>query len=90
MALHAVSVDDLESAWTELHEANKTLGWFIGPTTFEPRFEKPWSMWAADMTEKSKLGRRTREWTSIGPTEAACVRNMARALSEISEGRVPR
>ena len=50
----------------------------------------PWSMYAFDPTEKPKVGHRSREWTAIGPTEARVVREMARCLREISEGRVPR
>jgi hypothetical protein len=83
-------VDDLEAAWIDLHEANASMNWYIGPTTCEERLEVPWSLYAFDPKERPKVGRRSREWTAIGPTEAACVRSMARSLKEIAAGRVPR
>jgi hypothetical protein len=66
-------VDDLEAAWVELHEANETLRWFVGPTTFEPRRGVPWSMYAFDPKETPKVGRRSREWTATAPNEAGVV-----------------
>ena len=47
-------------------------------------------MYAFDTTEKAQIGRRSREWTAVGQTDEECVREMARYLREISEGRVPR
>jgi hypothetical protein len=83
-------MDDLEAAWVELHEANAALGWFVGKPAYEPRLAVPWSQYAFDPKERPKVGHRTREFTAIGPTEAHCVREMARCLREISEGRVPK
>lgn len=47
-------------------------------------------MYAFDPTEKAHNGRRSREWTAVGQTEEGCIREMARCLREISEGRVPK
>jgi hypothetical protein len=81
---------ELEAAWAELHEANERLGWFVGRPAFEERKAVPWSMYAFDPTEKPKVGRRSREWTATGHTEAGVVGEMARCLGEIAEGRVPK
>lgn len=82
--------DYLEDAWAELHDANQALGWFVGRPAYESRRDVPWSQYATDRFSKVKVGRRASEWTAIGPTEVACVRAMAKALREISAGRVPR
>ncbi len=47
-------------------------------------------MYAFDPSERPVVGKRSREWTAIGPTEEAVVREMARCLREIGAGRVPR
>jgi hypothetical protein len=47
-------------------------------------------MYAFDQRERQKLGHRSREWTAVGNTEEECLREMARCLREISEGRVPK
>lgn len=46
-------------------------------------------MYAYDTTEKARIGKRSREWTAVGMTQAECVREMARCLREIRAGRVP-
>jgi hypothetical protein len=42
------------------------------------------------MTEKAEIGHHANEWTAVGPSEAECVREMARCLRELGEGRVPK
>lgn len=37
----------------------------------------------------TEIGKRSREWTAVGPTEAKAVIEMARCLREIAVGRVP-
>ena len=49
-----------------------------------------WSMNAYDPSETPFVGKRSREWTAVGPTELACVREMARCLAELREGRWPK
>lgn len=85
-----VGMDDLEAAWIDVHDANARLGWFVGRPAYEPRRHVPWSQYAFDPSERPTVSHRTREWTAVGSTEAACVRSMAQSLSEIAAGRVPR
>jgi hypothetical protein len=81
-------MDDLEVAWAELHEVNASLGWYVGmPVLRTPR---RMAALAFDQTERPKVRRRSREWTAIAPTQERVVREMARCLREISEGRVPK
>ena len=47
-------------------------------------------MYACDPSERLKVGIRSREWTAVAATEEAVVREMARCLAEIVEGRAPR
>lgn len=47
-------------------------------------------MYAFDTTERAHVGKRSREWTAMGQTEVECVREMARCLREIGNGRVPK
>jgi len=49
----------------------------------------PWEQYAFDATGKPRIGRQSREWTAIGPTQGKCLRNMASAPREIGESRVP-
>jgi hypothetical protein len=44
---------------------------------------------ALDTTEKAVVGKRSREWTTVGQTEAGCVWQMGWCRVEISEGRWP-
>jgi hypothetical protein len=44
-------------------------------------------MYALEQTENAHIGHRSREWTAVGNTEEECVREMARCLWQISEGR---
>ena len=47
-------------------------------------------IYAFDTTERAQVGRRSREWTAVGESEVECVREMARCLRLIGEGRVPK
>jgi hypothetical protein len=44
---------------------------------------------AFDPLERSQAGHRSREWTAVADGELGVVREMARCLREIREGRVP-
>ena len=77
----------LEEAWEELHNATPA-GWFVGRPG--QRYGGQWEQYAYDTTEKAQIGRRSREWTAVAPTEVGVVREMARCLQAIGEGRVPR
>jgi hypothetical protein len=78
---------DLEAAWAELDAANATLGWVVRRPSLhdEVRGAEHFELWAYDPTEKPRVGRRSREWTARAGTEVDCVREMARALSAMSE-----
>ena len=58
--------------------------------TMEHPERNEWSMCAFDPSEKPVVGKRSREWTAVGPTELRCVQEMARCLGELREGRWPR
>ncbi|MEP7378376.1 MAG: hypothetical protein ABI725_02320 [Chloroflexota bacterium] len=81
----------LEAAWNELHEAMPP-GWFVGTPSFNPRRGAggEWSLYAFDTTERVKIGKRSREWTAVHPTQEGVIREMARCLREIAAGGVPR
>ena len=78
----------LADAWAELLEAAPP-GWTLGKTTYNPG-SRAWQLYAFDQAERVKAGKRIRAWTGEHPTEIGVVREMARCLREISEGRVPR
>ena len=46
------------------------------------------SMYAFDASEIPIVGKRSREWTAVGPTELRCVQEMARRLGELKAGRL--
>ena len=49
-----------------------------------------WAMFAFDPSETSVEGKRSREWTTVAPSELEVVRSMAYCLAELGEGRWPR
>ena len=79
-------VTDLRAAWDEIRDA-KPDGWFVGtPVSIERR---GWKQYAFDTRERHKHARRTREWTAVAQSELEVVREMARCLRLIRDGRVP-
>ena len=79
---------DLEAAWDELHAA-VPKGWVAGrPYHHEER--RTWEQYAFIPSGAPRGGRPKKEWIAVGPTEVACVREMARCLGEIRDGRWPR
>jgi hypothetical protein len=78
---------DLEAAWAAVHE-NTLVGWYVGRPMEHPE-RNEWSQFAFDTTETPVVGKRSREWTAVGPTELRCVQEMARCLGELREGRWP-
>ena len=79
---------EAEHAWDELHAATPA-GWYVGTPVYHVEREQ-WAPYAYDTTERVKIGRRSREWTAVGPTEVDAVREMARCLREIGAGRAPK
>lgn len=78
----------LDDAWAELHAAIPP-GWTVGRTSHHPE-RREWLLYAFDPSERPHLGTRSREWIATAPTEEGVVREMARCLREIGEGRAPR
>ena len=58
----------------------------MGRLGYEERHNQ-WSMYAFDPSEKPVVGKRSREWTAVGRAELECVREMARCLGGLKEGR---
>jgi hypothetical protein len=79
-------VTHLEAAWNELHDA-KPDGWFVGMPVYIER--RGWEQYALDARERPKASHRSREWTTVALSESEVVREMARCLRLIGEGRVP-
>ena len=78
---------ELPVAYQALYDATPP-DWHVGQVT---RLRNgTWAVRAFDTSDVISRGRRSREWTAVGQTEAECVREMARCLREISEGRVPK
>ena len=78
---------DFEEAWNALHNALPPQ-WTIGRPSYHPE-RREWLLYAFDPRERPVVGVRKREWTAIAATEEGVVREMARCLREIREGRVP-
>jgi hypothetical protein len=63
-------------------------GWFVGrPYHYADR--GIWEQHAYDPSERAQAGVRSREWTAVAPIELEVVREIARCLRLIREGRVP-
>ncbi len=81
-------MSDLKAAWDDLHAAVPE-GWKLGRPSFHDEADR-WQQYAYDPTERADMGKRPREWIAVAPTEVMCVREMARRLRELGEGRWPR
>ena len=79
---------DLAAAWAAVLDATPE-DWYVGRPYFDDR-QNHWEQYAFDASEKPIVGKRSREWTAVGPTELECVRTMARCLGELKAGRWPR
>jgi hypothetical protein len=78
---------DLDVAWAAVHDA-LPASWTVGrPSYHDDRCER--LLYAFDPSERPNLGIRSRDWTAVAPTEEGVVREMARCLREIAEGRAP-
>lgn len=69
----------LAAAWDELRAALPP-GWIANRPSHHHE-DRSWHLYAYDPSERPKVGRRSREATAVGETEAACVRAMARILA---------
>jgi hypothetical protein len=81
-------MDDHEAAWDKLH-AVTPAGWYVGRPSYHDR-RREWVMYAFDPSERAVVGVRQREWEAVADSEEGVVREMARCLREIREGRTPK
>jgi hypothetical protein len=77
---------ELHDAWEAVHAAMPP-GWHVGRPG--QRHDGSWTQYAFDTSERVQMGRRSREWVAQANSEVDCVREMARCLRKIGEGRVP-
>jgi hypothetical protein len=49
-----------------------------------------WLLYAFDPSERAVVGVRSREWTAVASTEVEVVREMARCLRAMGQGKAPR
>ncbi len=78
---------DREQAWSDLHAVTPP-GWYVGTPVYHVERQE-WALYAFDTREKAHIGKRSREWTAVAPTEEGVVREMARCLRDIAAGWVP-
>jgi hypothetical protein len=78
---------DLDNAWSDLHDAT-AAGWYVGRPLYDEG-RRVWEQYAFDPSGRALAGVRTREWTAVAATELDVVRELARCLRLIREGRVP-
>ena len=64
-------------------------GWYVGQPSYHLERDQ-WLLYAFDTSERAVVGVRSREWTAIASTEVGVVREMARCLAELREGRAPK
>jgi hypothetical protein len=76
----------LEAAWAELHAA-KPAGWFVVRPVYIER--RGWEQYAFLTIERAKAGHRKHDWTAVAGSELEVVREMARCLRLIGDGRWP-
>lgn len=77
-----------ERAWDELHAATPPR-WQVGRPSYHDE-RREWLLYAFDPGERAVIGIRRREWTAIADSEEGVVREMARCLRLIGDGRVPK
>lgn len=78
---------EIDAAWNDLHDATPS-GWHVGrPMYHDDRRE--WQLYAFDPLERPRVGHRSREWLAVGASELEVLREMARCLRLIREGRTP-
>ncbi len=78
---------DLENARAAVDETTPE-GWYAGRAGHEERHNQWWRH-AFDPSETPIVGKRSREWVTVGRTELECVRGVARRFGERREGRWP-
>ena len=69
--------------------AGGRAGWYVGQPSYHLERDE-WQQYAFDPSERAVVGVWSREWTTIASTEVGVVREMARCLAELREGRAPK
>jgi hypothetical protein len=64
-------------------------GWWVGHPCYHDERDE-WLLHAFDPSERAVVGVRSREWTAKASTKLRVVREMARCLRELRDGRSPR
>jgi hypothetical protein len=77
-----------ENTARDVLQAAQKVGWYVGIPLYDLQ-RRLWQLYAYDTTEQETLGPRTRQRTAVGRSEEDCINEMARCLSEISEGQPP-
>ncbi len=78
----------LAAAWDAVHAATPP-GWQVGrPYRHEER-GGAWEQYAWFPSGRARGARPAKEWIAVGETEEACLREMARCLEELGQGRWP-
>jgi hypothetical protein len=80
---------------TEREDAGSALldatpaGWYVGQPSYHIERDE-WVIYAFDQFERPVVGARSREWRAKAATEVGAVREMARCLRLIAQGRAPK
>lgn len=77
----------LVDAWDAIR-AVTPAGWYVGRPTWNDG-QRVWEQYALDPRERAHYGVRSREWTAVAGSKVGVVREMARCLALIRDGRVP-
>jgi hypothetical protein len=82
-----VADSEREAAWDALLAVLPT-GWYVGRPSYHLKRDK-WLLYAFNPSDRAVVGIRSRDWTAIAPTQEGVVREMARCLRELRQGRAP-
>jgi hypothetical protein len=74
-----------EEAWDALLAVAPT-GWYVGRPSYHLERDE-WLLYAFDPSERAVVGVRSRELTAKASTEVGVVREMARCLRAIADGK---
>ncbi len=78
---------DLEAAWDDLHDA-KPPGWYVGRPSYDDR-QRVWQQYAFDPRERAQAGAPIAGVDGGRADRLEVIRELARCLLPIREGRVP-
>jgi hypothetical protein len=83
-----VTDPEIVAARDAIHDATPP-GWWVGRPGWNDHY-RHWEMYAFGPSERPTAGLRSREWTAVGTSELHVLREMAKCLRVISEGRMPK